>query len=107
MNFVACVDSLRSRKNNKKINAFSEKKSKIQVKKFVEFFTMFNASMLRKQCFDVAMNPGSKFPIKWTAPEAIAFGKFSIKSDVWSFGVFVTEVITRGRTPYPGKTLMG
>ncbi|XP_033112412.1 tyrosine-protein kinase SRK2-like isoform X1 [Anneissia japonica] len=45
---------------------------------------------------------GAKMPIKWTAPEAINFGKFTIKSDVWSFGILIYEVITKGRVPYPG-----
>ncbi|XP_071757626.1 tyrosine-protein kinase Blk [Centroberyx gerrardi] len=47
---------------------------------------------------------GAKFPIKWTAPEAINFGTFSIKSDVWSFGILLTETVTYGRIPYPGMT---
>uniref|UniRef100_UPI00358ECF1F tyrosine-protein kinase Fyn-like isoform X1 n=1 Tax=Myxine glutinosa TaxID=7769 RepID=UPI00358ECF1F len=45
---------------------------------------------------------GAKFPIKWTAPEAAMFGRFTIKSDVWSFGILLTELVTKGRVPYPG-----
>lgn len=45
----------------------------------------------------------TKFPIKWTAPEAAFDRKFSIKSDVWSYGVLLYELITFGRVPYPGK----
>uniref|UniRef100_A0A8D3CMD1 Tyrosine-protein kinase n=1 Tax=Scophthalmus maximus TaxID=52904 RepID=A0A8D3CMD1_SCOMX len=50
---------------------------------------------------------GAKFPIKWTAPEAINFGTFSIKSDVWSFGILLTEMVTYGRIPYPGTGQAG
>ena len=45
-----------------------------------------------------------RFPIKWTAPEAANYSRFSIKSDVWSFGILLTELVTYGRIPYPGMT---
>lgn len=46
---------------------------------------------------------GARFPIKWTAPEAANFNRFTIKSDVWSFGILLTEIVTYGRVPYPGN----
>jgi len=49
-------------------------------------------------------NEATKFPIKWTAPEAAYERKFTIKSDVWSYGILLYEIITYGRLPYPGMT---
>lgn len=51
-----------------------------------------------------AAKEGTKFPIKWTAPEAAIYNKFTIKSDVWSFGIVLYEIVTHGRTPYPSMT---
>lgn len=43
---------------------------------------------------------GGKIPIRWTAPEAIAYRKFTSASDVWSFGIVMWEVMAFGERPY-------
>uniref|UniRef100_A0A2R8ZB35 Ephrin type-A receptor 2 n=1 Tax=Pan paniscus TaxID=9597 RepID=A0A2R8ZB35_PANPA len=43
---------------------------------------------------------GGKIPIRWTAPEAISYRKFTSASDVWSFGIVMWEVMTYGERPY-------
>ncbi|XP_062557787.1 tyrosine-protein kinase Fer isoform X4 [Armigeres subalbatus] len=45
-----------------------------------------------------------QIPIKWTAPEALNFGKYTSLCDVWSYGILVWEIFSRGDTPYSGHS---
>lgn len=42
-----------------------------------------------------------RIAIRWQSPEVLSNYKFSTKSDVWSFGVFLSELFTYGGKPYP------
>ncbi|KAL3309490.1 hypothetical protein Ciccas_011964 [Cichlidogyrus casuarinus] len=64
----------------------------------------FGLARIIENCYDVYnAKENTSIPLKWTAPEAIR-GRFSTKSDVWSFGVLVHEVMTYGQVPYPSMT---
>lgn len=45
-----------------------------------------------------------QIPIKWTAPEALNFGKYTSLCDVWSYGILVYEIFSKGGTPYQGMS---
>uniref|UniRef100_A0A8C8W5E8 Tyrosine-protein kinase n=1 Tax=Peromyscus maniculatus bairdii TaxID=230844 RepID=A0A8C8W5E8_PERMB len=61
--------------------------------------------MSRQEDGGIYSSSGLKqIPIKWTAPEALNYGRYSSESDVWSFGILLWETFSLGVCPYPGMT---
>uniref|UniRef100_H2ZQU3 receptor protein-tyrosine kinase n=1 Tax=Ciona savignyi TaxID=51511 RepID=H2ZQU3_CIOSA len=65
----------------------------------------FGMSRVLEEDSDAAYTArGGKIPIRWTAPEAFTYRKFTSASDVWSYGIVMWEVMSYGERPYWGMS---
>ena len=48
---------------------------------------------------------GGCIPVKWTAPEAIFYKRYTTKSDVWSYGMVMYEIWSIGHEPFEDLTV--
>ena len=46
------------------------------------------------------ISEGGEIPLKWTAPEAVYYRKYSTASDVWSYGCLLYEIWSMGYKPF-------
>ncbi|XP_060740507.1 tyrosine-protein kinase Fes/Fps isoform X1 [Tachysurus vachellii] len=60
----------------------------------------FGMSRVEQEGVYSATGGMKQIPVKWTAPEALNYGRYTHESDVWSFGVLLWETFSRGVTPY-------
>lgn len=60
--------------------------------------------MTRDLCYREYYKPAGRrmMPVRWMAPESLVDGRHDIKSDVWSYGVVLYEMVTLGQQPYQG-----
>ncbi|XP_071809706.1 fibroblast growth factor receptor 3-like [Asterias amurensis] len=51
-----------------------------------------------------SMVSGGAVPVRWLALECLLNDMYTTKSDVWSFGVLLWELVTLGAMPFPDKS---
>ena len=57
---------------------------------------------LKDSYYNTADSRAYIVPIRWQAIECLQTEDFTLKSDVWSYGVVLWEVYTYGASPYAG-----
>ncbi|KAK5979322.1 Protein kinase domain-containing protein [Trichostrongylus colubriformis] len=57
---------------------------------------------LSKQAEFYNIPPDERLPIKWQAPEVISTRVYTVKCDVFSYGILLWEIFNNGEMPYKG-----
>src|SRR5882757_6980147 len=77
-------------------NCMLDKDLVVKVADFGLTRDIYTEGFYKSNAKDVAL------PAKWMAPESLDRLIFDVKTDVWSYGVVLWELLTRGINPYPG-----
>ncbi|XP_076255102.1 high affinity nerve growth factor receptor-like isoform X2 [Rhynchophorus ferrugineus] len=43
-------------------------------------------------------------PVRWMSPESVVYGRFTLESDIWSYGIVLWEIYSYGKQPYYGHS---
>ncbi|XP_038068944.1 fibroblast growth factor receptor-like [Patiria miniata] len=60
----------------------------------------FSRDIIAKEFYQ--MSSSGAVPLRWMALESIVDNIYTSKSDVWSYGILLWEMVTMGTHPYPG-----
>ena len=63
----------------------------------------FGSARIVSECVYISHN-ATMVPLRWASIEVILYEKYTIKSDVWSLGILLYELITHGSVPYSEMT---
>ncbi|XP_041372575.1 fibroblast growth factor receptor homolog 1-like [Gigantopelta aegis] len=55
----------------------------------------------QQQIVERNLNESSSAPTRWLAPECFEEPNYTVRSDVWAYGVVMWEILHFGLTPYP------
>ncbi|XP_060518794.1 muscle, skeletal receptor tyrosine-protein kinase-like isoform X2 [Cylas formicarius] len=55
-------------------------------------------------CDYYKMGGSRLLPVRWMSPESVVYGRFTLESDIWSYGVVLWEIFSYGKQPYYGHS---
>jgi serine/threonine protein kinase len=74
------------------------KKKHINSYLFEYFFRLVSSSSSSSMIYEGRCE--TPFPLRWSSPEVLLYREYSLKSDVWSYGVLLWEMYSRGQIPF-------